>query len=186
MAIEVIKENFQSNKLKGKEESQTLIETQIYLSPTKPEIEKLIWVKTKADILDTRLMKDKLMVTGRIKYDVLYKGPDEERNLHTLDSDVEFRQEIFIEGIHEEMESFIEARVDHTEWEIFENKLDLQSLLNIKVEIREIKEFELATVIDGDDSLETLDEKINYRGFFAQQISYGTLQEKILIEDDLP
>lgn len=186
MAIEVIKENFQSNKLKGTEENQTLIETQIYLSPTKPEIEKLIWVKTKADILDTRLMKDKLMVTGRIKFDVLYKGPDEERNLHTLDSDVEFREEIFIEGINEEMESFIEARVEHTEWEIFENKLDLQSLLNLKVEVREIKEFELATVIHGDDSLETLDEKINYRGFFAQQISYGTIQEKILLEDDLP
>src|SRR5690554_3593421 len=99
MAIEVIKDNFQSNKLKGTEEVQSLVEAQIYLSPTKPEIEKLIWVKSKADILDTRLMRDKLILTGRIKYDVLYRGPDELMNLHTLDTDVEFREEIFIEGI---------------------------------------------------------------------------------------
>ena len=186
MAIEVIKENFQSNRLKGAEEAQTLVETQIYLSPTNPEIEKLIWVKTKADILDTRLMKDKLIVTGRVKYDVLYKGPDEERNLHTLDTDVEFREEILIEGIDEEMESFIETRIEHTEWEIFDNKVDLKSLISIKIDVREIEEFELATAINGDENLQTLDEKINYRGFYAQQISYGNIQENITIEDGLP
>lgn len=186
MAIEVIKETFQSNKLKGTEEAQALIETQIYLSPAKPDIEKLLWVKNKVDILDTRLIKDKIIVTGRMKYDVLYKSPDEERNLHTLDTDVEFTEEIFIEDIDEDMESYIETKIEHTEWELFENKIDLKSLVNINVDIREIKEFQLANEIVGEQGLQTLDEKFNYRGFFAQQISYANLQEQIPIEDDYP
>lgn len=186
MAIEVIKENFQSNKLKGTEEVQALVETQIYLSPTKPEIEKLIWVKNKVDILDTRVFKNKLIVTGKMRYDVLYKSPDEERNLHTMDTDVEFTEEIFIEGIDEDMESYIDTKVEHTEWEIFENKVDLKSLVNIKADVREIKEFQLANEIIGQDGLQTLDEKFNYRGFFAQQISFANLQEKVTIDDDLP
>lgn len=186
MAIEVIKENFQSNKLKGSEEVQALVETQIYLSPAKPEIEKLIWVKNKVDILDTRVIKDKIIITGRMKYDVLYKSPDEERNLHTMDTDVEFTEEIFIEGIDEDMESDIHTKTEHTEWELFENKIDLKSLVNIKAEVREIKEFQLANEIKGEDGLQTLDEKFNYRGFFAQQISFANLQEQITIGEDYP
>lgn len=186
MAIEVIKENFQSNKLKGREEIQALVETQIYLSPAKPDIEKLIWVKNRVDILDTRLIKDKLIVTARMKYDLVYKSPDEERNLHSLDTDVEFTEEIFIEGIDEEMESYIESKIEHTEWELFENKIDLKSLVNIKADVREIKEFQLANEITGEDGLQTLDERMNYRGFYAQQLSYANLQEEIVIQDDYP
>lgn len=186
MAIEVIKENFQSNKLKGREEIQALVETQIYLSPAKPDMEKLIWVKNKVDILDTRLIKDKLIVTARMKYDVLYKSPDEERNLHTLDTDVEFTEEIFIEGIDENMESYIESKIEHTEWELFENKIDLKSLVNIKANVREIKEFQLAKEIAGEDGLETLEERMNYRGFHARQVSFASLQEEIIIGDDYP
>lgn len=186
MAIEVIKENFQSNKLKGTEEVQVLVETQIYLSPAKPEIEKLIWVKNRVDITDIRVITDKLIVTGRVKYDVLYRSPDEERNLHTMDTDVDFSEEIPIEGIGEAMEPYLDSKIEHTEWEIFENKIDLKSLINIRADVREIKEFELANEIQGEDSLQTLEESFNYREFFAQQISYANLQEEILIDEDLP
>lgn len=186
MAIEVIKESFQSNKLKGREEVEALVETQIYLSPAKPEIEKLIWVKNKVDIIDSRIIKDKIIITGRIKYDVLYKSTDEERNLYTLDTDVEFTEEILMEGIEEDMESYIDTKIEHTEWELFENKMDLKSLVNIKLDIREVKEFQLANEIKGEEGLQTLEEQINYRGFFSQQISYANLQESISIDDKLP
>lgn len=136
MAIEVIKETFQSNKEVGTEEVEALVETQIYLSPTKADMEKLIWVKNKVDILDRRIIKDKIIVSGRIKYDVLYKSPDEEMNLHTLDTDVEFTEEILIEGIEEDMESYIDTKIEHTEWELFENKVELKSLVNIKIAVK--------------------------------------------------
>ena len=99
-------------------------------------MEKLIWVKNKVDILDRRIIKDKIIVSGRIKYDVLYKSPDEEMNLHTLDTDVEFTEEILIEGIEEDMESYIDTKIEHTEWELFENKVELKSLVNIKIAVK--------------------------------------------------
>ena len=185
MAIEVIKETFQSNKEVGTEEVEALVETQIYLSPTKADMEKLIWVKNKVDILDRRIIKDKIIVSGRIKYDVLYKSPDEEMNLHTLDTDVEFTEEILIEGIEEDMESYIDTKIEHTEWELFENKVELKSLVNIKIAVREIKEFYLASEIKGEEGLQTLQEPINYRGFFAQQVSYASLGDDITIEEKL-
>ena len=91
MAIELIKETFKVEELLGTNENQVLVESEIYLNPSGPALEKVLWVQGKADILNTKIIKDKLIVSGLVKCNLLYKSPDEENNIHILESTKEFR-----------------------------------------------------------------------------------------------
>ena len=90
MAIELIKEAFKVEELKGSNEIQALVETEVYISPTKPNIEKILWVQGKVDILNTKLIKDKLIVNGVTRFNILYKSTEEENNIHTMETLKEF------------------------------------------------------------------------------------------------
>ena len=85
MAIELIKEAFKVEELKGCNEIQALVETEVYLSPSKPNIDKILWVQGKVEILNTKLIKDKLIVNGVTRFNLLYRSEEEENNIHTLE-----------------------------------------------------------------------------------------------------
>ena len=106
MSIELIKGVLRIEELRGKEETQALIEKEIYLSPSKPDIGKILWTDGTAEILTLKVVKDNLIVSGVVKFKVIYKSSDEEYNIHTMEGNTDFREEIEILGITEEMSAF--------------------------------------------------------------------------------
>ena len=81
MTIELIKDVLKIEELRGKEETQTLVETETYLSPSKPNIEKLLWTDGQVEVLSTKVIRDRLVVSGVVKFKVVYKSTEEELNV---------------------------------------------------------------------------------------------------------
>ena len=92
MSIEIIKENFQVEEIRGSSEIQSLVETEIYLNTNKPDIENIIWVDGRVEILNTKIIKDKLLVNGLIKFNIVYKTIEEENNINTIEANKDFKK----------------------------------------------------------------------------------------------
>lgn len=153
MAIELIKEAFKVEELKGSNEIDTLVETEIYISPTKPNIEKILWVQGKVEVLNTKIIKDKLIISGLTRFNLLYKSVDAENNIQTLDTNKEFREEIDITGIDENMISKVKSKIEYIEWELEESKVQLKALVNLWGEVEEFRTIEAIKEIKGKDTL---------------------------------
>ncbi|NLV87915.1 MAG: DUF3794 domain-containing protein, partial [Tissierellia bacterium] len=117
MTIELIKDVLKIEELRGKEETQTLVDTEAYLSPSKPNIEKILWTDAQVEILSTKVIRDRVVISGVVKFKSVYKGEGEE-NIYTIDANEDFREEIEIEGITEDMSATVKTNIEYVEEEI--------------------------------------------------------------------
>ena len=186
MAIELIKEAFKVEELKGSTDIQTLVETEIYLSPNKPNIENILWVQGKVDILNTKLMKDKLILSGLARFNLLYKSVEEENNIHTMEASKEFREELEIQGVDDEMISKVSSNIEYIEWDLEETKLNLKALVKLNGEVKEFRKIEAIKEIVGSNTLQTRKQSINYKEVKGREISYALVKDVLKLKDDAP
>lgn len=189
MSIELIKDVLRIEELRGKEETQALIESEIYLNPSKPNIEKILWTDGLVEILTTKVIKDRLIISGVVKFKVIYKSKseEEENNIHSMDANTDFKEEIEISGITEEMSASIKSNIEYIEENILdERKLSLRALVSIEAKVEEINTLEIIKDIREKETLETLKETIKYKEIQGRETSYAIVKEVFEIEEDNP
>ncbi|NLY45878.1 MAG: DUF3794 domain-containing protein [Tissierella sp.] len=186
MSIEIIKGLMKVEEIKGASDDQTLVETEIYLNTNKQDIESILWVEARPEILNTKIIKDKLFVNGKVKFNLVYKSIDVEENINTLETTKDFKEELEIEGITEEMESQVRLNIDYIEYDLEENRIDLRALVNLSSTVVETREIEAIKEITGKENLQILEESITYKEVYGKDISYANVKEEIKVDERKP
>lgn len=187
MSIELIKDVLRIEELRGREDTQALIEKELYLSPSKPDIEKILWTDGITEVLTLKITKDLLIVSGVVKFKVIYRSVEEEDNIHTMEGNIDFKEEIDIPGITEEMSAFAKTNIEYIEETILdERKLSLRALISIEAKVEEVNTVEIIKDVKENDSLETLKETIKYKEIHGRETSYAIVKELFEIEEDKP
>lgn len=187
MTIELIKDVLRIEELRGKEDTQALVETEVYLNPSKADIGKLLWTDGLVEILSTKVIRDRLVVSGVVKFKVVYKSEEEENNIYTIDSNADFREEIEIIGITEDMSAFIKANIEYIEEEVLdERKLSLKALVNLEGKVEEVNNIEIIKDISEKQDLQTLKETIKYKEIYGRETSYAIVKEAFEINQEKP
>src|SRR5690554_3133105 len=156
MSIELIKDVLRIEEQRGRENTETLVEAEVYLNPSKPNIEKILWTEGSVEILSTKIVRDRLAISGVVKFKVVYKSEEEDHNIYTLDSNADFREEMEIPGITEEMSALIKSNIEYIEEEILdERKLSLKALVSMEGKVEEVNTIEIIKGIEEKDNLHT-------------------------------
>ncbi|NMB08171.1 MAG: DUF3794 domain-containing protein [Tissierellia bacterium] len=185
--MEIIRDILKVEELKGYEEIESLIETDLYLNQTNPDVEKILWTDGKIEILNTKIIKDKILVNGLIKFKVAYKSNEEKLNIHLLETNRDFREEIEIEGITEDMSVELISKLEYIEGEITdERKLSLRALVKLEGIVEQINLIEVIKDIKEVPNLQVLKEKIKYNNIKDKIESYGFVKEAFEIGEDEP
>lgn len=186
MSIEVIKESLQVEENRGSSETQSLVETEIYLNTNKPDIKDIIWIDGRVEILNTKIIKDKLLINGLVKFNLIYKSLDDEKNIETLETVKNFKEEIYIEGIDEDMTSNVWANIEYIEYDKGDDRIELRTVVNISGEIEESRTLEIIKDIKGKKELQTLKENIRYKQIYGRDTSYADISEIIELDESKP
>lgn len=187
MTIELIKDVLRIEELRGVEETQALVETEVYLNPSKPNIEQILWTDGLVEILTTKVIRDRLIVSGVVKFKLVYKSEEEENNIYTMDTNVDFKEEMEMEGITEEMSAVVKANIEYIEEEILdERKLSLKALVSIEGKVEEVNTIEIIKGIEEIKNLQTLKETIKYKEIYGRETSYAFVKEAFEIREDKP
>ncbi len=184
MSIEISKENFKIEERKGLVERQKLIETEVYLNTIEEGLKSINWIDGRVEVLNTMIIKDKLLINGIVKYNIVYKNNEEENSIYALNEIKDFNEEIQLKGITEDMLPSIEANIEYSEHEIKENKIEIRTLINIKSIITEIKKVETIKDIGGNDSFQILKENIKYEEIQGQEESFAEIADTIKVGDN--
>lgn len=184
MSIEIIKDEFKIEEGKGRTEDQVLVEAEIYLNTIRENLEEILWVEGRVEITNIMIIKDKILINGLVKYNIAYRSTEEESNIYSLDEIKDFNEEIYIKGIREDMLSSVEAGIEYTEYELGESKLDINTLINIRVEVKEIRKVETIKDIAGNPDLQFLKENIVYEEVYGYQESHAEISETIKVDDN--
>ncbi|NMA87181.1 MAG: DUF3794 domain-containing protein, partial [Tissierellia bacterium] len=152
-----------------------------------PDIEKILWADGKVEILSSKIIKDKILVNGLVKFEVAYKSNEEELNICLLETNKDFREEIEIEGITEDMVGEIKSNLEYIEYKIMdERKISLNALINISGKVEQVNLVEIVKDIKGGSDLQILKEKIQYNDIKGRDESYALIKEVFELEEDQP
>lgn len=186
MTIELIKDTLKIQELKGKKETQALVEAECYLNPSKPKIEKILWTDAQVEILSTKVIRDRLVISGVVKFKTVYKG-EETESIFTLDANEDFKEEIEILGITEDMSATVKTNVEYVEEEIIdERKLSLKALINIQGRVEEINNLEIIKGVEEKEDLQTLKETVKYKEVLGRETSYAIVKEVFELGPEKP
>ncbi len=184
MSIEIIKDVVKVEEILARDESQTLIEADVYLNTNKQEIESILWVEGRSEISNAKTYKDRLIINGKVKLNIVYKSLDEEEPINTLETVKEFKEELILEGITEEMEAQVKSNIEYIEYELDDNRIDLRAVVNLSTKVGESKEIEIIEEIRGQENLQILEEDIRYKEVLGKESSYANVKETINISEN--
>lgn len=187
MSIELNKDILRIEEMRGREETQLLVETEVYVGQSKPAISKLLWVDGNVDILSTKVIRDRVIVSGVVKFKVVYTGEEDDNAIYTMDSNADFKEEIEILDITEEMSAVVSSNIEYIEEDIVdEKKLALKALISLNTKVEEMNNVEIITTMSEKKYLQTQKEKIKYKEVQGREVTYAFVKESIEIDDDSP
>lgn len=185
--MEIVKDILKVEEQRGYEEIESLIDTELYINQTKPEIEKILWTDGKVEILSTKIMQDKILINGLVKFKVVYKSKEEGLNIYPVETNRDFKEEIYIDGITESMSANIKANLEYIEYELMdEKKVGLKALVNLWCKVEEMDSIEIIKEVTEKPDLQLLKEKIKYNDVLNRGESYALIKEAIELEEDKP
>lgn len=185
--MEIIKDILKVEEQKGYEEIESLVETEIYLDQTKAEVGNILWADGKIEILSTKIITDKILVNGLIKFKVIYKSNEEELNIYTVETNRDFREEIEIGGVTEVMAGEVKSSLEYIEYEQEdERKISLKAFIKLMGKVEETNLVEIIQGVTKDESLQVLKEKVKYNDVLGREESYALIQEAFEIGENQP
>ena len=187
MSIEIKKDILKIEEIRSKKESQVLVDTEVYLTPSKPDIGTILWVDGTVDILSSKVTRGSVVVSGVAKFKVVYESNLEGDNIYTLDTNVDFKEEIELNNITEEMSASVKANIEYIEHEVLdEKKISLKALISLKSKVHQINNIEVIENIEEKPELQILRQKIKYKEIQASEISHASIEETYELDEDSP
>lgn len=162
MGVSLIKKDIKTNELICQRVSQTMVESDIIVPVTMPDVSKIIDISGNVCITDKVIQQDKIFIQGIVRFTALYL-PDFSENSHlqSLRTSQEFNHTIDCRGVRPDMHLNCEASIesfDHTL--INSRKVNLRSMLALGVKVTKPIVLSLACGLENQENIAIRQERI--------------------------
>ena len=142
--MELIKKNIYMNKLKGKTVTQITLDDDFNVPDSKMDMEQIILDRGELQLDESRPMNDKVSLSGKLKFDVLYSTPAS-GSLESMSGEIPFDELVNMEELEER------DRLQ-TQWEmedltvemIHSRKLSVKAIITFTLTAEQLYEEETA------------------------------------------
>ena len=162
MGMSLIKEEIKTNELICQKVTQTMVEGDVIVPDTKPDVNKILDVSGNVSITAKSIQQDRIFIQGVVRFTALYL-PDfsENSRLQSLKVSQEFNHTIDCRGARPDMQLVCEPSIesfDHTV--INSRKVNLRSMLSLGVKVTKPLFLSIANGVEGDESIALRQERI--------------------------
>lgn len=187
MAVELIKDLLKIEETIGKEEVETLIEDEILLSEVESGIKKILNIDGEVETLETKAVKDKVLINGIVKYNILYSADDENSSIQRIEDSTNFQEEIIINGAEEEMNVNVKTNIEHIDCNLIDSrKISVKTVLHFNTKVQSYSNIEVVKDIQGIEGLQTLKDYIRYNDVVGSNTSDTLVKEAFELSEDMP
>ncbi len=112
---------------------KTVVDTDIIVPDTKPDVLNILEVNAVPSILEKYIQNDRISVSGIVDYNILYGGGEEKTEVKSIRYKAPFNEQIEIQGIDEDSQTYILCNVSHTEGKIQNSrKINVKSVISFE------------------------------------------------------
>lgn len=183
MSLELIKEAFKVNNLLGEDTIQTVIENDIIVPDTKPDIARVLLLDGDVFITGCDTGTDRVVNTGCIVCKILYISDDESKSVKGIVSNIPFSYALDIPGARGGMKCRAKGIIEHMDYTLLNGrKINIKAILSINCKVNDEIEREFSSGIAGIEDIQVLKDNVAINTYLgSNKINY------IIKEDlDLP
>lgn len=157
MSLELVRETIKVSQVVAKDSAQTIVENDIIVPDSKPDISRILLFDGEAVVNSTQITRDKAVVDGTITYKILYLSDDEEQRIKSITSSSGFTQAIDAGDFSGDYRGSAKCGIEHIDYGIINSrKINVKSI--VKTDYKVISEGEQSIVNDirGIDEIQVL------------------------------
>lgn len=185
MSVGLVKENLRLDRMIGSENIQALVESDIVVPDSKPDIHNILSAEGKVNISDKEIIQGKIVVDGSVDYKVLYTSNDPDKLLHSMNASTSFTQNIEMDNIDSMMVPEVNHNIEHIDFGIMnERKLSIQTVINLGGKVFKTEEIDIVQEVEGIDDVQALKDNISYDNLVGNNSSQTVIRESFELAED--
>ncbi|TDT62339.1 DUF3794 and LysM peptidoglycan-binding domain-containing protein [Fonticella tunisiensis] len=187
MSVELIRDMINYEKLIGEGISQTMVNGDIVIPERNPEIAKVLNMDTRVSILSSEVVEDRIIIEGKMDFDILYSSSDDNRGIYKVSATSNFTHNIQVPGALPRMSCKIATNIEHKDYEPINaptKKIKVNAVVNIKGMVYEKEAAETIVDIKGED-VQILKDKVRVDEYVGDNSQQTIIKGKIEIPEDM-
>lgn len=180
MSLELVKEAFRVNNLIGEDTIQTVIENDIIVPDTKPDIARVLLLDGDVYVTGSDIGTDRVVVSGFVVYKILYISDDEAKSVKSITNNIPFTNTMDVSGVRNGMKCRTKGNIEHTDYTLLNGrKINVKAIVSLNCKAYDEIDREYASGITGIDEVQVLNDSIVLNTYLgSNKINY-------IIKEDL-
>ncbi len=180
MVVETVKENLNVNKLVATKKEVIMVEGDMIVPDSKPDIISTISTSGVVSIYKKEVLEGKVRVDGNINTYIMYMADDQNDRIRGLSTDLDFSENVQMANIQEGMECKITSQLKNMETKVINGrKVGIKATLELNIKIYVNEEIEFVRDIPEAQEIQMLKENLNVNSLV------GVGENKILAKDTI-
>ena len=178
--LNIAKENLCINKIVAQKKEMIMVEGDMIVPDSKPDILNTISTSGVVCIYKKELQEEKMRIDGNINTYIMYLPDQSEEGVRGLNTNLDFSEVINIPNCNSEMQSSIKTKIKTIECKVINGrKLGIKATLEIDITISQKEEMEIINDITENSDIQMLKDTVNINSLI------GTGETKLFAKDTI-
>lgn len=179
MPLELAKETMVWREEAGEQVSQILLEGDMIVPDSKPDLREILRCEGRVQIKDKRVNDERIGFSGELEVWVLYAAKNGEQPLYTMKVSLPMEDFIHMDGLQKDMEVSLEAELEHLDCEIVnDRKLSVKAVIGVEAEAEQKRSAEILCSAEG-EGIECL------KGCLRMEADTAEIKDRFTIREEL-
>ncbi|MBR5122704.1 MAG: DUF3794 domain-containing protein, partial [Anaerotignum sp.] len=171
---------------KGMQSGQILLEGDMIVPDSKPDLKKILRCEGHVKIKEKRVSDERVSFSGEVEVCVLYQAKNGEKPLYVMKSALPLEDFLHMEGLQKDMNVVLTAKLEHLDCQIInDRKIGVKAVILMEAEAEQKKSAEVLTDIVG-EGVETLTENLRIEQNSIQMKDRFTVKEELTLPASQP
>ena len=185
--MDILKKDITIDKTIGKETSQVLIEGDIIVPDTKPDIDIVLEANATAYIDNKDIVNDRITFKGNLDINVLFIAKGEDKPIYNMQSTYPINDFINMEGIDKNMTVFTTCNISNLDYKLInDRKVSFRAILDVCSEVLAKENVEAVSSIEGLDEKQMKVTNINVNKVACTKFDRFNIKDEIEISSGRP
>ena len=161
MVVETVKESLSVNKLIATKAEVILVEGDMIVPDSKPDILNTICTSGVVCIYKKEVLEGKVRIDGNINTYIMYIPDDENDKVRGITTTLDFSENIQIANVNEEMNCRVITRLKNIEAKVINGrKIGIKAAIEVEVKVYSNETIAIVNSIPNSDGIQTLQENL--------------------------
>jgi len=157
MSLELVGEPIRINKIIGEDSTQTIVENDIIVPDTKPDIAQILLLDGDAWVSGAEAATDRVLVNGSVRYKILYISDDPDQSVKSITTVSSFQYAMEMPDTRQGMQCRVRCDIEHLEYEILNSrKINVKAIISLSGKVTEQVEHYVTKDLTGSDGIQIL------------------------------